>query len=114
MLEQFLETLPGDMRIWLCERKPTTAKEASSMADDYRAARRRKRPDVPKTDSQKKEGPSKKCYRCQQEGHVAVNCKEKQLDDSNTRTERVRDKADRRCYNCHQRGHLARDCPGAF
>ena len=24
VLEQFLDTLPGDLRIWLCERKPTT------------------------------------------------------------------------------------------
>ena len=47
MLEQFLETLQ------VCERKPRTAKEASSMADDYCAARHRhhKQPDISMTDT---------------------------------------------------------------
>ena len=50
------------------------------MADDYRSARRHKHFDGPKSDTTKKDGPGKdnrRCHICQQEGHVAANCKEK-------------------------------------
>ena len=119
VLEQFLDTLPGDLRIWLCERKPTTVEQASSMADDYRSARQRKRFDGPKSDTTKKDGPGKdnrRCHICQQEGHIAANCKEKgkQPNDSGAKKERRRDQSERRCFNCHQRGHMARDCPSAL
>ena len=89
------------------------------MADDYRSARRRKHFDGPKSDTLKKDGPIKdnrRCHICQQEGHIAANCKEKDKrpNDTCTKKERVRDQSERRCYNCHQRGHLARDCPSAL
>ena len=91
MLEQFLDTLPGDLRIWLCERKP-----ASAMADDYRSARRRKHldgPDTPKKDRPGKD--NRRCHICQQEGHIAANCKEKdkKLKDTNAKKEHVRDQS---------------------
>ena len=57
MLEQFLDMLPVELRIWFCERKPKDVAEASSMADDYRVAHRRKRFEG-KTDS-RKDQPSK-------------------------------------------------------
>ena len=119
VLEQFLDTLPGDLRIWLCERKPKTVESASTMADDYRSARRHKRVDGSKSDLPRKNGPgrdSRKCHSCQQEGHIAAHCpaKDKQPTDSNVKKERGRDQSERRCYNCHQRGHLARDCPSAL
>ena len=89
------------------------------MADDYRSARRRKRFDGPKSDTTKKDGPEKdnrRCHICQQEGHIAANCKEKgkQPNDSGAKKERGRDQSERRCFNCHQRGHMARDCPSAL
>ena len=119
VLEQFLDTLPRDLKIWLCERKPTTVESASSMADDYRSARRRKRPDAPRPDTSKKDGPGKdnrKCHLCKQEGHIAANCTEKakQSTEPSSMKERSRDRSERRCYNCHQQGHLARDCPSAL
>ncbi|CAI8037395.1 hypothetical protein GBAR_LOCUS20912, partial [Geodia barretti] len=70
-------------------------------------------------DTTKKDGPRKdtrRCHICQQEGHIAANCKEKdkQPNDTSSKKERGRDQTERRCYNCHQRGHLARDCPSAL
>lgn len=76
VVEQLLDTLPGDLRIWLCERKPTTADEAAALADDYILARRRKQGEVPKSDTNKKDGrESRRCYQCGQEGHYAAQCK---------------------------------------
>ena len=81
------------------------------MADDYRSARWRKCFDGPKSDTTKKDGPGKdnrRCHICQQEGHIAANCKEKgkQPNDSGAKKEHGRDQFERRCFNCHQRGHM--------
>ena len=46
VVEQLLDILPQDLRIWLCERKPTTGDQAAALADDYVLARRRRRSDV--------------------------------------------------------------------
>ena len=35
MLEQFLTGVPEDLRIWLCERKPTSLRQAATLADDH-------------------------------------------------------------------------------
>ena len=40
LLEQFLQSLPTDLAVKLKERKPATAKEAASWADDYDLAHR--------------------------------------------------------------------------
>lgn len=39
-IEQLLNTMPADLRIWVGERKPKTAGEAGWLADDYLQARR--------------------------------------------------------------------------
>jgi len=40
VLEQFLSTLPEDVRIFVKERKPKSAEEAGKLADDFSQARR--------------------------------------------------------------------------
>ena len=40
MLEQLLNALPEEVRIWVKERKPKTSAEAGQLADDYAQARR--------------------------------------------------------------------------
>ena len=81
VLEQLLDITPLDLRVWLCERKLKTVTEAGSLADDFMSARRRKRLDLPKSNGKKREGVSKetrRCHICQEEGHIAVNCKKDQ------------------------------------
>lgn len=34
VIEQMLDILPQDLRVWLCERKPMTGDEAAALADD--------------------------------------------------------------------------------
>ena len=41
LVEQLLNSMPSDLRVWVGERKPTTGKEAGNLADDYIQARRR-------------------------------------------------------------------------
>ena len=40
MLEQFLAWVPEDLRIWHCERKPTSLHQAATLADDHALARK--------------------------------------------------------------------------
>jgi len=40
-IEQLLNTMPADLRIWVDERKPKTASGAGRLADDYLQARQR-------------------------------------------------------------------------
>ena len=40
MLEQVLNTLPQEVRVWVRERKPKTSEEVTQLADDYVQARR--------------------------------------------------------------------------
>ena len=110
MLEQFLDTLPVELRVWLCERKPTTVATASSMADDYRAAHRRKRFEGSKSEI-KKDHPSKEA---KQEGPEKEAKKTPPSADAAQTKERNRDRTERRCFNCHERGHMARNCPHAL
>ena len=41
VVEQLLNTMPSDLRIWIRERKPATGAEAGNLADNYLQARRR-------------------------------------------------------------------------
>ena len=40
LLEQLLNVMSPEMRIWVTERKPKTTEEAARLADDYMTARR--------------------------------------------------------------------------
>ena len=117
VLEQLLDIAPYDLRVWLCERKPKTVTEAGSLADDFMSARRRKRFDQPKSEGKKKEGAGKetrRCHICQEEGHIAVNCKKNQHAETDPKKAKGKDYSDRRCFNCHQHGHLAMNYPSAL
>ena len=41
MMEQLLNNMPTDLRVWLGERKPSSCREAGMLADDYVLARHR-------------------------------------------------------------------------
>jgi len=122
-IEQLLNTMPGDLRIWVGERKPKTAGEAGRLADDYVQARRRESGLLPKNgqEAKRREKPamvaveSRKCHACGQGGHLVRNCPNRNTE--TTPREPVTAKKEKtehslvKCYNCGKRGHIAMNCP---
>ena len=60
VVEQMVNTMPTELRIWVAERKPVTGKAVGRLADDYLQARRHIRW-------------VGKCYKCSLEGHLKRN-----------------------------------------
>jgi len=127
VLEQLLDAMPVDLRVWLCERKPTSPEQAGTLADDYVRARQRRHVDTLRPETQTREPARqdsiyRRCHACGQEGHIAANCPKQPASQSQPmdpelkkdKLEKTKGKVDRKCYNCHQKGHLAKDCPSAF
>jgi len=56
MIEQFLVSVPEDLRIWLREKKPTSIRQAAGLTDDYALARRGNQKANPKTSSSSSPG----------------------------------------------------------
>ena len=79
MMEQLLNNMPTDLRIWLGERKPSSWREAGMLADDYALAQHRGHVDFLKTtQDDRKPGGSlnreeQKCYSGQQPGPFVRN-----------------------------------------
>ena len=122
--EQLLNTMPQHLRISVSEKKPSTSREAGTLADDYVLARRRNWVQLPgqTTEPRNQEGmtgrDTRKCHSCGQEGHLARMCPKKtekpQSSEAEPKEKNGKSKPDKKCYNCHQRGHIAVHCPNAF
>ncbi len=70
VLEQFVNTLPADVRVWVQEHKPNTSEVAAQLADDYLQARK----SHPLAGSEeRKVRPLSQivCAKCKKEGHKA-------------------------------------------
>ena len=116
VVEQLVNTLPSDLRIWLSERKPVTSVDAGKLADDFAQARRQ----VRRTPSDQKEdggdgGPDKrKCHKCGGEGHFKRNCPVKDepgADRAGASPGRNRTDKGIKGFNCHRYGHMSMNCP---
>ena len=83
VLEQLLNLLPENVRIWVMEQKPKSSEEAGKLADDYAQARRQN--DGRRSDPTKKPMEQKgvRCQRCQRIGHLAKDCRATKPGDGN-------------------------------
>ena len=129
--EQLLAVLPGDIRMWVKERKPKATTEAAQLAEDYLQAWPT---GTPKSDRL----PAGPCPRCGEHGHWARHCPSnpKQENQEQVKTQGSRQSQPRyaeqsrngsgqrsrpsdqgprssdsiKCYNCNERGHLSYNC----
>ena len=111
MIEQLLETLPLEVRVWVCEQKPKPSTEAGQLADDYVQARKttqhsgveslgrnpasmhQSRLKLPSNKHQGGDGPHHK-------NHATRNA-------SDWKGQRKKQK----CFNCRGIGYIAAKCP---
>ena len=92
-IEQFLQSVPDDLRVWLRERKPETLRQAAVLADDYVLARKGEsqvtdaggyhgntaeqrvvKSQEPWTGGQMSSKEPRQYYRCGKLGHIAHLC----------------------------------------
>ena len=120
VVEQLLNTMPNELRIWVGERKPKTSTETGRLADDYLQARRRE--DSGSGWPGKSRQEARRCNNCGQVGHLARSCwrksKESTEEDKKgvkeVKKEVKKEKSDSpgiRCFNCKKMGHKAVECP---
>ena len=130
VMEQFLNSLTPDLRVWIRERKPETTSEAGELADQYEQARKstlgvgsgNSKEGVQRRDHKKDatRSETRRCHACGREGHLARNCSIRRDGESQPKENRLKEpvipkkeKGDRvvKCYNCGKTGHIATNCP---
>ena len=75
VMEQLLNTLPVNVKIWVEERRPKTSEEAARLADDYLRARKQTKLTKPAVPEDKTaEWNAQRCHTCKQTGHFARDC----------------------------------------
>ena len=112
ILEQFLQGVPTDLSVWLKERKPTSAKEAAQMADDYILARGTK-PSYEKLHRPQRlqsEPSTKVMQEKQQSSKPFFRVPPPEVRNIPPRS-KTNTQGEKQCYNCKKWGHIATVCP---
>ena len=121
VIEQLVNAMPSDLRIWIRERKLGTGAEAGNLADNYLQARK-KETSLGQRSSQEVSNRSKggvvetrKCHICGEAGHIAPFCPKKGVSKDGACKGEKSGQSDRpgpvKCYNCGKNGHIAMQCP---
>ena len=100
LVEQLLNAMPAELKVWVGERKPTTGEEAARLADDYVQARHRVDRGLPRMSD------SRKGRMWAHEGPVSRRFN----GGRDTTRESKPDRRKLRCYNCGKEGHIAMQC----
>ena len=119
VLEQLLNTLPEEVRVFIRERQPKSSEEAGRLADDYYQARKESQVGKGSNHGKGGSGDKVKCLRCGKPGHRVESCRVK-LGQQEKRSypagfsegpRSKRDLKDIECFNCHRKGHYSSQCP---
>ena len=114
-IEQFLLSVPDDLRVWLRERKPESLHKAATLADDYVLARKTSRgfssgrPAPPSRNNPGQQGePAANSQGQSRLPQPTVNAQ-----DSSSRPGRsqTNSRGDKKCFQRGQFGHLMYSCP---
>ena len=122
--EQFVNSLPTILQVWIREREPETSEAAFDLADSFVHARECGSGNGMGRSGLKNEGPGMdnsqdkpRCFKCGEEGHFAGRCHEQGAKAEQDAVKRQSYRADSsagskvKCYNCGKTGHVARRCP---
>ena len=121
VVEQLLNAMQADQKVWVSERKPKTGEAAGELADDYTRAREYEGTTRGSLgDKKNRSGDSKiRCHTCGKEGHVARNCfrRTEAKQNAGLAVKKENEKRDNtslkkvKCYNCGGFGHYSTTCP---
>ena len=122
IMEQLVNSLPEDIRVWVKERKPKISVEAGELADDYAQARKSNVKGAQQLKSKREERQTQplRCHSCGKVGHIArdyrMGAKPRDHVKDRGASQRPpekfrRDLKDIQCFNCHQKGHYSSNCP---
>ena len=111
--EQFLTTLPQELRVWVTDRKPKTSTEAGQMADEY-VQTRKSTQENKRVSGEKVIKEAVLCHTCGKAGHIARDCRSKSggVQKRNEKEDQEKNgRSEIRCFSCGGRGHMSMKCP---
>ena len=115
LLEQFMQGVSPNVKMYLCEKRVTTVSEAASMAEDFALVTRTGGKEG--SDRQWRANVQQKqpasgvlkgllCYACNGQGHIAADCPLRAPSKLSNGVGKMR----LSCYKCGQAGHYSYDC----
>ena len=103
-VEQFIDSLPQELRIWVASNNPTTPDKVAELIESYDSAHGHHRNRVkPRHFEHKARVPSAK--------EPSQSSQEKSKEDRPSHRREKKPLAEIVCYKCDKKGHLARNCP---
>ena len=124
LLEQLLNVMSPELRIWVTECKPKMTKEAARLADNNMTVGRmttgknwkeKTGDDCDGVYGRSKGGAdTRKCHLCKQSGHLAYNCPSKKTQEELASTmnegESKTGVKNVKCFSCGNMGHMSMQC----
>lgn len=115
LVEQFMQAVPEDLRVWLKERKPESQRKAAELADDYVLARKadnRGNTLKPRRFDTEQITSSKPPMFDDRSARSNDSSKSHPMTDGSlTRPDKTNTKGEKQCYYCKKYGHLMYSCP---